>query len=84
MSPRRSNLGKIPLRHEFLLKELSRLQKLHFPLKDYMDGSQSSGPTFKSSKVDPAFSTRNLWELSRKSKLPHRSDSSLEAVEPYP
>ena len=29
------------------LKELSRLQKLYFLLKDYMDDSQSRGPTFK-------------------------------------
>ena len=44
------------------------------------------------SKVDSAFhpsevgkmSTRNFWELSGKSKLPPRSGSSLEAVEPHP
>ena len=44
------------------------------------------------SKVDSAFhhsevgkmSTRNIWELSDKSKLPPQSGSSLEAVEPHP
>ena len=44
------------------------------------------------SKVDSAFhppevnkmSTRNFWELSGKNKLPPRSGSSLEAVEPHP
>ena len=49
MSSRRNTLGKISLRHELIifLNKLSRLQKLHFPLKDYMDGSQSMDPTFK-------------------------------------
>ena len=44
------------------------------------------------SKVDSAFhpseigkmSTRNFWELTGKSKLPPRSGSSLEVVEPHP
>ena len=43
-------------------------------------------------KVDSAFhpsevdkmSTRNIWELVIKSKLPLQSGTSLEAVEPHP
>ena len=33
------------------LKELSRLQKLYFLLKDFMDDSQFRGPTFKNELV---------------------------------
>ena len=57
--------------------------------------SQSRGPVFKTtggSKVDSVFhpsevdkvSIRNFWGLSGKSKLPPRSGSSLETVEPHP
>ena len=57
---------------------------------------QSLGPMFKTSwwlhgrhsafhpsGVDK-MSTRNIWELSGKSKLPPRSGTGLEAVEPHP
>ena len=57
--------------------------------------SQSRGSVFKTTgwlQVDSAFhpsevdkvSTRNFWGLVVKSKLPPRSGSSLEAVEPHP
>ena len=39
---------------------------------------------FQASSVVDKMSTSNFWELSGKSKLPPRSGSSLEAVEPHP
>ena len=57
--------------------------------------NQDAGPCSKpldGSKIDSAFhisevgemSTCNFWELSGKNKLPPRSGSSFEAIEPHP
>ena len=46
-------------------------------------GCSKVGSAFHTCEVDK-MSTRNFWERNDKSKLPPRSGSSLEAVEPHP
>ena len=71
-----------------LSERVMRLQKLYFPLKDYMDGSHSRSPTFKTTgwlpRLIQPFLLRLSVDLVVKSKSPPLSGSSLEAVGLHP